>query len=185
MAFASPNWVSDDLHLGYPVPGVVDAGVVINGVTVSRIPVGTEAVFRDQSALGLGAGTFIWLPGVASTVAGDVVNYTISDGAASGGTTVRWAGTAATGVSLAVATAATVAATWGWYQVQGAALINCAGTVAANAAVYYGGTTAQIDDAQVNGKQMLNAFSASASDGGSPAKAAVTINRPFMQGQTA
>src|SRR5690348_6955244 len=130
MALGSPQWVNFDTQLGLPEPGIVDSGVSINGSTVSRLPVGTVARFKDVSALGLGAGEFIWLPGVASTVAGDVVNYSISDGAASGGSTTRWAGTAGTGLPIAVATAATVASTWGWYQISGAAIANCAASVA-------------------------------------------------------
>lgn len=182
-ALVAGQWVEVNPTLGYPAPGIVDSGVSINGSTVSRLPVGTIAQFRDVGSQGLGVGEFIWLPGVASTVFGDVVDFTISDGAASGGSTTRWGGTAGTGKPLAVATAATVASTWGWYQISGAAICNCAGAVAAGAAMYYGGTTAQLDDAQVNGKQVLGAFSASADDGATPKKAVITLDRPHVQGQ--
>lgn len=182
-ALVAGTWANVNTQAGYPEPGIVDPGVSINGVTVSRLPVGTVAQFRDLGAQGLGVGTFIWLPGVASTVFGDVVAYTISDGAASGGTTVRWDGTGATARPLAIATAATIASTWGWYQIGGAAIVNCAASVSAAAAAYYGGTTAELDDAQSNGKQVMNAFFASGSDGASPLKAVLTMQYPFVQGQ--
>lgn len=183
MALGTPNWVNVNLQLGYPAPGFVDSGIVRGGTTYPSIPVGTVAQFRDTGTTGLGVGTFIFLPGVASTTAGDVVQYTVSDGAASGGSTTRWTGTGATGLPLAIATAATVASTWGWYQIGGAAIVNVAASVSAASAAYYGGTVSLLDDAQSNGKQVLNAFFASASDGGSPLKAVLTINAPFVQGQ--
>lgn len=187
MAFTTAVWVSVNPQLGYPAPGTVDAGIVRDGTTYPSIPVGTIAQFRDNSsAPALGVGEFIFLPGASSTVAGDVVQYTVSDGAASGGSTTRWGGTAATATPLAIATAAVASTTtWGWYQIGGAAVVNCANTVSAGAAAYYGGATAQLDDAQSNGKQVMNAFFASATDSNTPKKAIITIDRPFVQGQTA
>lgn len=184
MAFTTASWVSVDGQLGWPAPGTIDSGIVRGSTTYPSVPVGTVAKFRDNSALpALGTGEFIFLPGVASTVAGDVVVYSVSDGAASGGSTTRWDGTASTGKPVAIATAATVASTWGWYQIGGAAVVNCAAAVAADAAVYYGGTTAQVDDSSVAGKQLAGATFASADDGGTPKKAIVTINRPVVQTQ--
>lgn len=184
MALGTPSWISVNLQLGYPAPGTVDSGYTLNGATVPSVPVGTIAQFRDNNAAtGLGVAEFIYLKGVANTTAGDVVVYSLSDGAASGGSTTRWDGTASTGKPVAVATAATVASTWGWYQIGGAAIVNCAASVAADAAVYYGGTAAQVDDSSVAGKQLAGATFASASDGGSPLKAVMTINRPVVQTQ--
>src|SRR5262245_60668132 len=120
----STQWISVNTQLGYAAPGIVDSGVTVNGSVVSSVPVGTIAQFRDIGTTGLGVGEFIWLPGVASTAAGDFVSYTTSNGAANGGSTTRWAGTANTGQPLAVATAATVASTWGWYQIAGSAIVN-------------------------------------------------------------
>ena len=135
----SPTWISGgNTPLGYPVPGTVDTGVTRDSVVYPSVPIGTTARFTDTGSTRLGSGTFIFLPGVTSTVAGDVVTYRqsagtdvsgdVNDGAA----TERWAGTANTGAPLAVATAATnTQAKWGWYQIQGGAIVNVSGTVTA------------------------------------------------------
>lgn len=177
---ASPQWVNIDSHLGYPEPGIVDSGVTINSVVVSRLPVGTTATFRDISTLGLGAGEFIWLPGVASTAAGDWVSYVTSDGANSGGATARWAGTASTGYPLAVATAATVASTWGWYQIVGAAVCNTNGTIAAgNGAAWQ--ATATVQAAAVTGKNVIGVQAGSANGVPAANQAIYTLRYPTVQ----
>ena len=157
----SPTWVSVDEQLGYPAPGVVDSGRTINSVVVSLLPVGTMAKFRDVGTTLLGEAEFIWLPGVASTAAGDWVTFVTSNGVANTGATTRWAGTASTGYPIAVATAATVASTWGWYQVRGSAICNTNGTIAAgNGAAWQ--ATATVQAAAVTGKNVtgVQAFSA-------------------------
>jgi len=119
------QWVSSgNSALGFPVPGVVyddDQGLAI----------GTRAKFRDVGTTFLGEGEFIWLPGAASTVLGSWVSYSTSDGTSNAGSSVLWAGTANSSFPLAVATAATVADTWGWYQVYGAAICRISGSIAA------------------------------------------------------
>lgn len=164
-------WVSVSLNLGLSVPGSVDS--------TQAFPVGMVAQFRDPT---YGVGEFIYLPGVASTAAGDVVNYSVSDGATNTGSTTRWAGTAGTGIPLAIATAATVASTWGWYQISGAAVVNTSGTVAAGDKAFYQ-ATATVSSTQVNGKQVQGMTAASANGVPSANKAIYTINRPSAQDQ--
>jgi hypothetical protein len=132
-----------------------------------------------------GAGMFIYLPGVAATAVGDVVQYNLSAGvaAATDATTVRWAGTANTGEALAVAMTANISATtFAWYQVQGAAVVNTNGTVAAGDKAFWQ-ATAVISSSAVAGKQVLGmkAFSAN----GVPAanQAVYTIDFPCVQSQ--
>lgn len=142
--------------------------------TTAQFPVGQ---IIQASHPTYGAGEFIYLKGTASTVAGDVVEVDTYTPA-----TTRWAGTVSTGKPLAIAMAATVASTYGWYQIGGAALVNLGGNVAAGAAVFWQ-ATAVVDDAQVSGKQMAGAtFLAAGTSGG---QGLVQINRPHVQHQYA
>jgi hypothetical protein len=187
----SPTWISGgNSALGYPLPGTVDTGITREGVAYPSVPVGTRATFTDIGTSRLGTCTFVFLPGVTSTVAGDVVTYRqsagtdvpgdVNDGAA----TARWAGTAATGFPLAVATAATnTQAKWGWYEVQGGAIINVSGTVSAGQAAYFGQTAKLQTNAAVGGKQVIGAQSSSADGVPDTGQAIFTINNPVVQSQ--
>lgn len=189
----SPNWVSESLQLGWPAPGTVDTGRVAgDGVTNigPSVPIGTIARFRDNGATRLGSAAFIFLPGVTSTVAGDVVNYRTSAGVdvpgdlSDGAATVRWAGTANTGFPLAIATAAVdIQTKWGWYQIQGGAIVNISGTVTVGQAAYWGQTATLQTNAAVGGKQVSGVISSSASGVPDTGKAIFTINNPVNQSQ--
>ena len=189
----SPNWISVSLQLGYPKagPGFIDGGrTVADGTVYPSIPIGTIAYFRDAGTTQLGGGTFIFLPGVTSTVAGDVVTYRAGNGGGigqdvnGGAVTARWTGTANTGFPLAVATAATDLQTkWGWYQIQGSAIVNVSGTVSAGQAAYYGQTATLETNAAVGGKQVIGAVSASANNVPDTGKAIFTLNNPVVQSQ--
>lgn len=87
---------------------------------------------------------FIYLKGVASTVATDFVTYDEL------GVTARL-GLSASG-PLAVAMAATVANTWGWYQIGGLAQANT-GTIADNSQLYATSTAGRADDLANVGEQ--------------------------------
>lgn len=165
-------WSSVDAPLGASVPGSVD--------TTATVPIGTVSKFRDPT---LGEGTFIYLTGVASTAVGNIVSYQVQYVAAGAPTsaTVRWAGTAITGCPLAVATAATVASTFGWYQVVGAAVCSISGTVAAGNPMYWQ-ATATISATPVASKQMSNAVAASANAVPAAGQAVVQVAWPFAQG---
>lgn len=118
-------WInSGNASLGLAQPGIVYT-------TNQSITVGQRARFRDNGTTFLGEGEFIWLPGVANTILGSWCSFTTSDGTVNTGATTLWAGTANLPFPLAVATAATVASTWGWYQIYGAAICAISGTIAA------------------------------------------------------
>ncbi len=169
------QWVSVSLQLGYPVPGIVYD-------TVMGLPVGQRGQFRDVGTTKLGFGEFIWLPGVASTVLGDWVSFTTSDGTANTGATVRWAGTANLSYPLALATCASVASTWAWYQVYGAAICNTNGTIAAgNAAAWQ--ATAVVQAAAVATKNVEGVIAMSAN--GVPATNQAIYFLSFPSSQTA
>lgn len=167
-------WSTANDRLGTGIPGVV--------YDTQIVPIGSMNNFYDPI---YGEGTFIFLPGAASVAAGDVVEYTTGNGAASpAGSVTRWAGTAGSGKPLAVASAATIAATWGWYQVVGLAVINTSGVVAAGDKAFWQ-ATATVSTTQVNGKQMNGAQAVSANGVPSANKAVYQICWPVAQGQIA
>jgi hypothetical protein len=102
-------------------------------------PLGT--ICRAQDPV-LGISEFIYAKGVASTAAGDVVNVHGSF------VTERDTGTNSKG-RLGVATAATVASTYGWYCIKGRCLVNIAGDVTALEAYMVDATAGVVDDAIV------------------------------------
>lgn len=129
-----------------------------------------------------GEGEFIYLRGVASTVAGDWVSYTTSNGATNDGATTRWTGTANTGLPLAVAMSANVSGQYGWYQITGSAVANCSGAVSAGEDVFFA-QTATVGATTVGGKQVLGATAASAQAVPVSGQAIYILSRPFVQGQ--
>lgn len=156
--------------LGVSLPGTVDTAV--------SVPIGTIAKFFDDA---FGEGEFIYLPGVAATAAGDCVEYDLAPGAQ---VTVRHTNATASnsGRPVAFATAATVAATYGWYQIGGLAIINVAAGMAAGN-LFGTGTAGVLDDGADAGDQILGARCSTAIGTPSAGKSYATINRPFVQGQ--
>lgn len=109
--------------------------------TSAKAPVGTRA--KDKNG-----NEYIYLLGVASTAAGSVVTYDEA------GVTTLIAANAIGPV--AVAEAATVANTYGWYAIKHLGkLCACDATIADNAKVYIDGTSGRIDDAVVAGDQIM------------------------------
>lgn len=99
-----------------------------------------------------------YMKGVASTVAGSVVTYDESY------VTTLIAANAVGGV--AVAQAATVASTWGWYQVEGSGSAKAAATVVADLPAYIDGTAGQVDDDVVSGDLIYGMIIRSTTSGG-------------------
>lgn len=129
--------------------------------TFSEIFKGNIADVHDNPEHDLGTIAFdksgnkyIYLAGVASTVAGDVVAYD-EDYA-----TTR-AGANAVG-GIAVALGAVIANKYGFYQIGGKATVNVATGFAADTAVYLTSTAGTIDDAAVAGDQINGAIGRSA-----------------------
>lgn len=98
----------------------------------------------------LGFGEFIYLAGVASTVAGSVVNYNPLTGA----TTLN-VPAAITNLPIAIAVAPTVANLFGWYQVAGVAIVANNATAAAGKPFLVG--TGTISSTSTTGQELLNA----------------------------
>ena len=155
--------------LGMPLPGNVDA--------TALVPVGTIQRFIEDT---LGEGEYIYLPGVAATIANDLVEYDLAPGAQA---TVRHSNATASnsGRSLAVSTAATIALTFGWFQISGLTIIN---TTAAQAAgnMFGTATAGAVGNTLDAGDQILNARLSTATGVPAALKAYATISRPFVQG---
>jgi hypothetical protein len=119
-------WKKASNNLGATVPGTVD--------TVARVALGTVEKFVHPS---YGEGEFIYLLGVASTVAGDPVTW-------NGTTFATTRGITGGGIpeDVAFASAATVASTYGWYQIGGLIETNKTKTVSMAAGIAVGISTA-------------------------------------------
>jgi hypothetical protein len=123
-----------------------------------------------------GEGEFIYLKGVASTAAGDLVCYDTANGA-----TVRAkAATAGSNGPAAVAMSANVASQYGWYQIGGSGPIKAA-TVLGNAAAYLTSTDGQIDDSVVAGDKVEGMATRSTTAAGF---ATVQLDRPSITGES-
>ncbi len=164
------NWVIDD-------PWAAGGQSVTDVSTVARHPLGTIAAGHDADGT-YGGGEFIYLKGVGSTQNGTLVNYdqTLA-------TTTIAPATGGKG-SCAVAMAATVANTFGWYQVCGAAAVRAPNAMTPGAEVFMlAATPGSVDDAAVNGEQVLNATVSTTTGTPSTGLGIIQINRPFLQGQ--
>ena len=124
-------------------------------------------------ALGNDGNSYIYLLGVASTVAGSWVVYDEL-----GATTGLDTDAAATriGQPVAIATAAVVAAKYGWYGVRGSFSAGAA-TVADNSKVFATGTVFICDDTGTAGEQVVPATWRSAD---ASSLATVQINHPCV-----
>ncbi len=148
----------------------MEAYIVPQGITVisssAKLPLGTVIQAKDATD---GWAEFIYLKGVASTVAGSVVSF-------------DEAGVSALAVAnakgrIGVAMSANVANKYGWYQISGKGSAKVASGFADNGVCYLTSTGGTVDDANVAGDLIKGMMGRSAiSDG----KATVELNRPFV-----
>ncbi len=120
--------------------------------TTRRHPLGMIVQADDPV---YGAGEFVYLQGVASTVEGSWVTYD----ADSGLTALLVANAIG---PVAVAMSANVANQYGWYQISGKAVGKALAGFVDNANVYGTATAGSVDDAVVAGDRVQNAKGASA-----------------------
>lgn len=138
--------------------------------TVQRHPLGTIVRAVDEV---YGAGEFIYLRGVASTVLGSWVIYNADDYSS--------ALLAANAIGpVAIAMSACVAGSFGWYQISGKAVGRALTGFLDNANVYATATPGSVDDAVVAGDRVKNATGASAVGTPSANLAEFEIQRPIM-----
>lgn len=142
--------------------------------TTQNAPLGTTLEGEDKAATAYGAGEFIYLAGVASTVVGSVVLID-QDAFTTSLATSNDVG------YLAVAMSASVASEFGWYQITGKAVIKGLASLADNASLYLTGTAGSLDDAVVAGDRVKGyAKTASALDTPSTGLAEADIRNPFV-----
>lgn len=147
--------------------------------TTEKIAVGTIARGFDETQ---GWAEFIYMPGVASCAAGDLVVLDLTPGAEAvvrtlSGTHLN------TGQQVGVAMAALVAGKYGWFQIAGVAVVNVLAAFAAASKVFLTTTAGSVDDAAVAGCQVLPARGVSAIGTPAAGQAYVMLNRSFVQGQ--
>src|SRR3990167_1957663 len=100
---------------------------------------------------------YIYLGGVASTVAGSVVGYDEV-----GSTTLT---VSATVGPIAVAMAANTSPSgYGWYQIYGLSFVKAAASIAADSQIYKTATAGFVDDADVTTDFIVNMMSLAAGD---------------------
>jgi hypothetical protein len=167
----SGTWGPAGGRLTGSYPGQID--------TTQKHRLGRREKFRHPT---YGEGEFIYLPGVASTAAGDAVTYngsTFATTRAAAGAGIPW--------TVAFATAATVANTWGWYQLSGIAVGNKTKTVSMAAGIAVGISTTALISASSSLKELLGAWVAVVASattttlGGD--KVLLNINHPHLQGR--
>ncbi len=168
------GWVINDTLIGAQPIATID--------TVKNHPLGTIVKATHET---YGAGEFIYLLGVASTIAGSVVNYR---------PTTWQTALGVIGVNipspLAIAVGANVASSYGWYQIAGYSIAakSSTGTSFAAGARVAAGTTSGlvIASASAAGLDIEGAVVAAvASATAGRTTVALMINRPALQGRVA
>jgi len=149
---------------------IVGAQPIADTSTTQLNPLGLIVQAVDAT---LGAGDFVYLQGVASTVVGSFVTYNSSDN-----TTALLAANAIGPVATAMSI--NVASSYGWYQISGKAVGKALAGFANNANVYATATAGSIDDAVVAGDRVKLTTGASAVGTPSTGLAYFEIQRPFM-----
>lgn len=135
-------------------------------------PIGLRAKAYDPT---YGEGEFIYLKGVASTAVGDTVIFDVY-----ANTTTRTV--AGSRGAVAVAMSANVASQYGWYQIQGMAVVNVLASYANNALAYVTATAGSIDDAVVSGDKIDSMTSKTAIGTPSAGKAVMQLSYPHLTG---
>jgi len=154
---------------------VVGAQPIAVTDTTQNHPLGTCVKAADPT---YGAGEFIYLKGVASTVVGSWVTMHADDFTTSL--------LAANDIGqVAVAMSANVASQYGWYQIKGKAVGKALAGYADNGLVYATATAGSVDDAVVAGDRVKKAIGASAVDTPSTGLAEFEVDYPFMDDATA
>lgn len=139
--------------------------------TVQNHPLGTIVKGVDPT---YGVGEFIYLKGVASTAVGDAVVYS------SAFATTRTV--AASRGPVAVALSANVANQYGWYQIEGLAVVK-SGTVAAEGPAQTTATDGTLDDTTTAGQYIDGAVFKSANGTPSAGLAILAMSYPCANGR--
>lgn len=165
------------------------------GIGPTGLVGGFDSVYvqeRQGNDINLGGGTFQYLR-FSGTIAANTIceiTPTLTSGQVISSATA-WAGTVITGRPLCVAMVAGTVGQWGWFQVQGNAIVTTSGAPAAGNPAYWQ-AAGVVSPTPVAGKQIVNAEFATAvsvtigtGTGAvvlSATQSVLLINRPFAQG---
>lgn len=156
-----------------PVNGRVIPQAIADISTTQLLPLGTRVKAVDTASTAYGEAEFIYLKGVVSTVLASWVTYNQDDHS----TDLLAANAIA---PVAIAMAANVASSYGWYQIFGKAVGKALTSFADNGNVYATSTAGSVDDAIVSGDRVKCAKGASALDTPSTGLAEFEIQYPYM-----
>jgi hypothetical protein len=156
------------ISVGQGYPAIGDVITTADAYLGAKVPYGTIITATDPT---YGAGEFIYLKGVASTARGSVVVYNADD------YSTILAVANAIG-PIAVAMAATVEATEGWYQIGGKGVASVLTGFADNANCYLTATDGSVDDTDVAGDYIRGMKGASAIGTPAAGLAEVELFRP-------
>ena len=156
----------------FPVDQEIDATS-----TTQEAPLGLRVQARDTASTDYGVGEFIYLVGVASTVATDCVTYD-----AGGFTTARSVANAVGPVAFAMS--ANVAGQYGWYQIAGRGVGTGNASDAADKLMYLHATAGSVSDGVVAGDSILGAVSTSALNTPATGKIEITLTYPFVSNES-
>ena len=152
---------------------------IANTETVAKHALGTIVTATDPTYYG---GEFIYLLGVASTEVGSLVTYN----ATTFQTTLSPTNGTTDGPPVAVAMSANVASQYGWYQIQGLAVIKkTAVAVTPQSGIWLSGTAGRVYVTASTGKGIVGARSANlATVASGTSTVTVLINRPSIETAT-
>lgn len=168
-------YVIETPSLGYPKIELAQAASTAAGRSV---PWKAGDIIRATDPV-YGSGEFIYLAGVASTVVGSLVTYD-----AYLGTTTLAPATGGSGPVAVAMSANNLTTTFGWYQIQGTAVVKAPNAMVVGADVFMlAATPGSVDDAAVAGEQVLGAKVTTTTGTPSAGLALIQINRPHLQGQ--
>lgn len=163
----------------YAIHNLVGAQPIADTSTTQNHPLGTVVEATDPT---YGRGRFIYLLGVASTVVGTLAKYNA--------TTYQTALLSVTngknkGVPVAVAMSANVASQYGWYQIEGNAVIKkTTVAVTPQVPIFISATDGRAKVLASAGQQILGAQTANLTTiVTTTSTVVVTINNPHTQGQ--
>jgi len=155
------NWrAADGLMAGQPLMNAYTEGG--NPAYPTGLEPSATEVEGIEPYLGVGRFVYAKLLNASGCNAGDVCELKgqFVSGAFQLGAQ-QWAGGANSGKPLGVALVALAQNQWGWFQVDGAAIVNCSGTVAAGDGAYWN-AAGVVKSAAVASKQVLNIAAVSA-----------------------
>src|SRR3990172_9405723 len=160
-----------------PTESYVVEQAIADTSTTKKHELGTIVKAIDTT---YGMGEFIYLLGVASTIVGSLVYYN----ATTYQTVLEPGSTDSTGVPLAVAMSANVAAQYGWYQISGNAVIKkVAVSFTPQVSVFVSATAGRVTSVSSAGEQIIGARSANLTTTTSTTSTVViTISRPHRTG---